>query len=86
MTGFGSPPQNIARLRVNGIQVADTPTEQGSRVYGDYPFYIGRRGGASLPLNGHLYSLIGIGRLTSDSETAGIEKELAKRAGVTLSV
>ena len=86
LTGFGSPPQNIARLRVNGIQVANTPTGQGSSVYGNYPLYIGRRGGTSLPFNGHLYSLIGIGRLTTDSETAGIEKELAKRVGVTLNV
>ena len=86
LTGFGSPPQNIARLRVNGIQVADTPTWQGSRVYGNYPLYIGRRGGTSLPFNGHLYSLIGIGRLTSDSETKALEKAIAKNVGVTLSV
>ena len=86
MTGFGSPPQNIARLRVNGIQVADTPAEQGSRVCGNYPFYIGRRGGTSLPLNGHIYGLIGIGKLASDNETLAIEKELAKQAGVTLNV
>lgn len=84
LTGFGSPPQNIARLRVNGIQVADTPTEQGSSVYGNYPLYIGRRGGISLPFNGHLYSLIGIGRLTTDSETIALEKSIAKNVGVTL--
>ena len=84
LTGFGSPPQNIARLRVNGIQVADTPTGQGSSVYGNYPLYIGRRGGISLPFNGHLYSLIGIGRLTTDSETIALEKSIAKNVGVTL--
>lgn len=84
LTGFGSPPQNIARLRVNGIQVADTPTEQGSSVYGNYPLYIGRRGGISLPFNGHLYSLIGIGRLTTGSETIALEKSIAKNVGVTL--
>ena len=36
--------------------------------------------------NGHIYGLIGIGKLTSDSETVAIEKELAKRTGVTLNV
>ena len=86
LTGFGSPPQNIARLRVNGIQVANTPTGQGSSVYGNYPLYIGRRGGTSLPFNGHLYSLIGIGRLTTDSETVALEKSIAKNVGVTLNV
>ena len=84
LTGFGSPPQNIARLRVNGIQVADKPTEQGSRVYGNYPLYIGRRGGTSLPFNGHLYSLICVGKLVSENEVVAIEKELAKQAGVAL--
>ena len=86
LTGFGSPPQNIARLRVNGIQVANTPTAQGSSVYGNHPLYIGRRGGISLPFNGHLYSLIGIGRLTTDSETVALEKSIAKNVGVTLNV
>ena len=86
LTGFGSPPQNIARLRVNGIQVADMPTGQGSCVYGNYPLYIGRRGGTSLPFNGNLYSLIGIGRLTSDSETKALEEAIAKNVGVTLNV
>ena len=52
---------------------------------GNYPLYIGRRGGTSLPFRGHIYGLIGVGKLTSDNETTIIEKELAKRTGVTLS-
>lgn len=54
--------------------------------FGNLPAFIGRRAGTSLTFNGHIYSLIGIGRLTSDSETVAIEKELAKRLGVTLNV
>lgn len=54
--------------------------------FGNYPLYIGRRGGTILPFSGHIYSLIGVARLATDSETAAIEKELAKRTGVTLSV
>ena len=54
--------------------------------FGSHPLYIGRRGGTSAPFNGHLYSLIGIGRLTSDSETAALEKSIAKNTGVTLNV
>ena len=76
--------QNITK--VNGVSASDAMIYQGTGNYGNYPLYIGRRGGASLPLNGHIYSLIGVGRLTSDSETAAIEKELAKRLGVTLNV
>ena len=54
--------------------------------YGNYPLYIGRRAGFAYPFNGHLYSLIGIGRLTTDSETAALEKAIAKNTGVALNV
>ena len=72
-------------IRRNGL-LSDISYDLGAGNYGNYPLYIGRRGGAALPFNGHIYSLIGVGRLTSDDETAAIEKELAKRTGVTLSV
>lgn len=73
-------------LIVNGLYRYTSTQDQGTGNYGNYPLYIGRRGGATLPFNGHLYSLIGVGRLTTANETAAIEKELAKRTGVTLSV
>lgn len=73
------------KLRANGVLTQNVSAQGGGKI-GNYPIYIGRRGGTSLPFNGHLYSLIGIGRLTTDSETAAIEKELAKRTGVTLNV
>ena len=53
---------------------------------GNLPLYIGQRDGTSYPFNGHLYSLIGIGRLTTDSETIALEKAIAKNIGVTLNV
>ena len=52
----------------------------------NHTIYIGRRGGTSLSFNGHIYGLIGVGKLVSDTETTAIEKELAKRTGVTLNV
>lgn len=82
----GNISEDSAILRVNGVQVASSIADQGTGNYGNYPLYIGRRGGTENPFNGHIYGLIGIGKLTSDSETAAIEKELAKRMGVTLSV
>lgn len=75
--------------RVNGSSsgfARGLSTSAGTGNFGNHPLYIGRRGGASLPFNGHIYSLIGVGRLTTDSETVSIEKELAKRTGVTLNV
>ena len=73
-------------IRIDGVLKSSTGSAQGLGNYGNYPLYIGRRGGASLPFNGHLYSLIIMGRLASAEETSTIEKELAKRTGVTLSV
>lgn len=74
-------------LRINSVVAGQTVTSQGVGNYGNYPLYIGRRATiGALAFNGHLYGLIGIGKLTSDSETAAIEKELAKRVGVALNV
>ena len=72
-------------LRVNGV-LKTLSSDQGTGNYGNYPLYIGRRGGSELAFNGHIYGLIGVGKLASDNEIAVIEKELAKRTGVTLSV
>lgn len=76
------------KLRVNGTQNALAASVDGDSLgtFSNSPIYIGRRGGTTLPFNGHIYSLIGIGRLTTDSETTALEKELAKRTGVTLNV
>jgi len=71
-------------LNVNRTVFSSVSNKIGN--YGNYPLYIGRRGGNSLPFNGHLYSLIGIGRLTTDSETIALEKAIAKNTGVTLNV
>lgn len=72
-------------IRRNGLLSAIS-YDLGAGNYGNYPLYIGRRGGTILPFNGHIYGLIGIGKLTTDTETETIEKEFAKRVGVTLNV
>ena len=102
VSGFASPTSNVLtvfgnnaastvqlknRLRVDGVYPTATYGGSiGAGNYGNYPIYIGRRGGTSIPFNGHLYSLIGIGRLTTDSETIALEKSIAKNTGVTLNV
>lgn len=78
--------EDTNRIRIDGIGKAAVTTDQGTGTYGNYPLYIGRRGGTSIPFNGHIYGLIGIGRLTTDSETAALEKVIAKNTGVTLNV
>lgn len=45
-------------LRINGTQAGQSAADQGTGNFLSYPLYIGRRGGTSLPFNGHLYGLI----------------------------
>lgn len=75
------------KFRVNGVyEGASRSNLAGNGNFGNVPVYIGRRSGTSQPFNGHIYGLIGTGKLASENETLVIEKELAKRTGVTLNV
>ena len=84
ISSIGDISGKVSKIRANGGGYAVNAGDQGAGNYGNYPLYIGRRGGTALPFNGHIYGLIGIGKLVSDNETTTIEKELAKRTGVTL--
>lgn len=71
-------------LRANGAQVAANAGDQGTGNYGNYPLYIGRRAGATLAFNGHLYGLIVRGALTSDALTRSTELSISRAIGVPL--
>lgn len=73
------------RIRFNGFENSSN-ADQGTGNYGNYPLYIGMRGGTSNQFRGRIYGLIGVGKLTSGTEVIAIEKEFAKRVGVTLNV
>ena len=77
---------NTTKLRIDSVLKATSTTATGGGSLGNYPLYIGRRGGTSLPFNGHLYSLIIMGRLASDTETTVLENAIAKQIGATLNV
>lgn len=84
----GSVATDEVKPRLNGSTAGFTRglgEHAGTGNFGNHPMYIGSRTGTSLQFNGHLYSLIGVGRLTTDNETTALEQELAKRTGVTLS-
>lgn len=95
ISGYPAPISNVVVLqsniatdllsfRVNGTQAASTSTDQGTGNYGNYPLYIGRRGGTELPFNGRLYGLIVRGAATDDLHLTHAEKYLANKSGVTL--
>lgn len=71
-------------MRVNGWIGPTIATTQGIGNYGNYPLYIGRRGGTSLPFTGYLYGLIIRGALTDAAGITNTEKYLAAKSGVTL--
>lgn len=58
VTGVGAIGTDQCVLRLNASQVGTSATDQGTGNYGNYPLYIGRRGGSTLPFTGRLYSLI----------------------------
>ena len=86
VSAIGNIQTSLNTIRVNGETGINSTAPLGSGVFINAPVYIGRRAGSSLPFNGHLYSLIGISKLVSGNEIVAIEKELAKRVGVTLNV
>lgn len=57
-TGLGDISGDRATLRLNGVQVAQDTTDQGTGNYAANVMYIGRRAGTTLPFNGQLHSLI----------------------------
>jgi hypothetical protein len=81
-------PNQAINVKINGAAVAGVANSSATSTgnYGNYPLYIGRRGGTSIPFTGHIYSIVGVGRLATDAETTELEKLIAKNTGVTLSV
>lgn len=81
-TGIGDISGDIATLRIDGVQVAtDTTTDQGTGNFANDILYIGRRGGASLPFNGNLYSLIVRGAQSTDSQITSTETWVNGKTG-----
>lgn len=66
-----SGPSNI--IRVNGAQVGSVATTQGTGNYANAALNIGRRGGATLPFSGRLYSLIVRGAATNADQLSRTE-------------
>lgn len=81
LTGIGSIPDDICSTRVNGVQAASNSLDQGTGNYGNYPLYIGARGGTSFFFNGRLYSLIVRGAATSETQIGQTEQWISNEMG-----
>jgi hypothetical protein len=91
-TSFAAPITNVVTgtadisgdsviLRVNGTQAASSTADQGTGNYGNYPLYIGRRGGTTLPFNGRIYGLVIRGAASTTSQIQQTEAWLNQRTG-----
>jgi hypothetical protein len=81
LTGIGNISGDSAILRVNAIQAAINTGDQGAGNFGNYPLFVGRRGGTSLPFNGHLYSLIIRGAQSTDAQIVSAETYVNSKTG-----
>ena len=81
LTGIGDISGDRSTLRINGIQVSQVTTDQGTGNYSNAIIYIGRRGGSSVPFNGYLYSLIVRGAATTAAQIAATETWVNSRTG-----
>ena len=84
VTCLGDISGDLATLRVNGAQVAQSTSDQGTGNYGNYPLFIGRRNNTSSPFNGQLYSMIIVGKQVTATELSSTETYTAIKTGVTL--
>ena len=83
VTGLGDISNDQSILRVNGSQSATATSDQGTGNYAAaQPLYIGRRGGTTLPFNGHLYGLIVRGKTTAGTDLTNAESYMARKTGV----
>jgi hypothetical protein len=73
VTGIGNISGDSAILRVNAIQATISTADQGTGNFGNYPLYLFRRGGATLPFNGRFYGLTIVNKLLSTTELAQLE-------------
>lgn len=82
LTALGDISGDKSILRINARQVAISNSDQGTGNYGNYPLFIGSRGGTSVPFNGHLYGLIVRGAQSTLPQIEATELYMKKKVGI----
>lgn len=75
---------DLSRLWRNGVQGTDGNADKGTGNFGNYPLYLGARGGSSVFFNGRIYRLLIIGRVLTTTERAAAERWAAQPVGITI--
>ena len=84
VSGYGKISTDTCVIRINGIEGGSNSNDQGAGNFANAAIYIGRRGGTTLPFNGHIYQLIIRGKTTPEGKLLEAEKFVSKKTGVNL--
>lgn len=84
LTGIINSTLNEEYMRNFGTLVGSKVLTVSSETFKNYPLYIGIGEVTKYPLDGNLYSLIGVARIASTTEITNIEKIIAKNIGVDI--
>jgi len=74
----------LHEISVNASAATPLTTNVGNGNFGNYPLYIGRRGGTLSPFNGEWSSLVVRGAASTTEEIEAAEAFAANLHGVTL--
>lgn len=80
ISGIGDISAPAATLRINGAQVTNIATSQGTGNYSNAVINIGRRNNASLPFNGQIYQLFIVSGAVTAAEIAAAETFLNSKS------
>jgi hypothetical protein len=81
VSGIGDIAGPSSALRINGAQVAQNLSTQGTGNYGTYPLFFGARNGGANFLNGRRYPSVGINTLLTAAQLAQVEAWVTARTG-----
>lgn len=84
LTGIINSTTSEEYMRNFGTLIGSKALTVSSETFKNYPLYIGVGEVPNYPLNGNLYSLIGVARIASTTEITNIEKIIAKNIGVDI--
>jgi hypothetical protein len=85
LAGLGDIAGDRSTIRVNGTQIAQSTSDQGTGNYLAYPLYIGRRAGTSAPFNGQIYSLaVRFGANLDSTSISNMETWVAGKTGIVI--
>lgn len=82
LTGIINSTTSEEYMRNFGTLIGSKALTASSNSFKNYPLYIGIGEVTRYPLNGNLYSLIGVARIASTAEITNIEKIIARNIGV----